>query len=87
MDQLRKIPAVNDSATVLIENLEKETNSKKVVKRKFTTDFLGALFREGADELTLRAHEEEAIRAHEDEAIRFFIDTTNVGDKIGAHAG
>ena len=47
--------------------------SKKVVKPKFTTDFPEAVAREGADELTLRAHEEGALRS--------FIDTTNVGDK------
>ena len=44
-----------------------------MVKPKFTTDFPGAVVREGADELTLRAHEEGAVRS--------FIDTTNVGDK------
>ena len=44
-----------------------------MVKPMFTTDFLGAAIGEGADELTLRAHEEGVLRT--------FIDTTNVGNK------
>ena len=35
---------------------------KKVVQPKFTTDFPGAVILEGADELTLRAHEEGVLR-------------------------
>ena len=47
-------------------------------KRKFTTDFLEAVVREGADELTLRADEKDTLRT--------FIDTTNVGErKDGNH--
>ena len=46
---------------------------QNAVKPKFTTDFPGDAVREGADELTLRAHEEEAVRS--------FIDTTKVGDR------
>ena len=45
-------------AAVKIRDLETETRSKKVVKPNFTTDYPGAFIREGADELTLRAHEE-----------------------------
>ena len=60
-------------AAVKIRDLEKETRSKKVVKPNFTTDYPGAFIREGADELTLRADEEEVVRS--------FIDTTNVGNK------
>ena len=33
-----------------------------MVKPNFTTDYLGAVFREGADELTLRAREEGVLR-------------------------
>ena len=40
---------------------------------KFTTDFPGAVIREGADELTLRVHEESALRT--------FMDTSTVGDQ------
>ena len=36
-------------------DLEREITSKIVVKSKFTTDFLGAVVRDGADELALRA--------------------------------
>ena len=58
----------------------KKQKSKKVVKPEFTTDFPGAVIREGADELTLRAHEEGVMRT--------FIDTANVGDqKMGASDG
>ena len=47
--------------------------AKRVVKPNLTTDYLTAVVREGADELALRAHEEEVVRS--------FIDTTNVGNK------
>ena len=57
----------------LIGELEKNMESNKVVKPKFTTDFPEAVAREGADEPTLREHEEGALRS--------FIDTTNVGNK------
>ena len=51
---------------------EKNMESRKVVKPKFTTDFLDAMVREGADELTLRAVKEGMLRT--------FIDTTDAGD-------
>ena len=52
-----------------IGNLEKETRSKKVVEPMFTTDFLGAVVREGASEHTLRAREQGGWRAgHRGEA-------------------
>ena len=51
MDGLRKFVSK-------IVDLEKHTQSKKVVKPKIATDFPKAVVREGADELTLRAHEE-----------------------------
>ena len=53
-------------------DLEKNMESRLVVKPMFTTDFAGAVVREGADVLTLRA-EKECI-------LRIFIDTTDVGD-------
>ena len=62
MDGLRKFIAVDNSAAGKIRDLEKK-QSKKVVKPKFTTDFPGAVVQKGADELTLRAHEEGAMRA------------------------
>ena len=54
-------------------DLERETKLKKLVKPKFPTDFPGAVIQEGADELTLRADEEEVVRS--------FIDATNVGNQ------
>ena len=42
-----------------------------MVKPKFTTDFLEAVVREGADELTLRTEAEGMLRT--------FTDTTDVG--------
>ena len=56
-------------AAVQIGVLQKEARSKKVVKPKFTKDFLGAVVWEGAGVLTLRAHEEGILRT--------LIDTTN----------
>ena len=64
MDVPRLFIAVDNNATVKIGDLEKETRSKKVVKPRFTTDFLGPVVREGADELTLRAHEERVLRTY-----------------------
>ena len=64
---------MDNHAAVQFGDLEKEAKSKEVVKPKFTTDFPGAVFREGADELTLRADEEGVVCS--------FIDTTNVGNK------
>ena len=61
-----------------VDHLHRETKSKKVVKPKFTTDFSGAVIREGADELTLRAHEEGVLRT--------FIDTSNARPKMGSTA-
>ena len=54
-------------SAILVKNME----SRPVVKLKFTTDFLEAVVRTGADELTLRAHEEGALRS--------FIDTHEGG--------
>ena len=56
-----------------LRKLERDVKSKRVVKPKFTTDFPGAVVREGADELTLRACEEGAVRS--------LVDITNVEDK------
>ena len=44
---------------------------------KFTADFPEAVFREGADELTLRREEKGMFRT--------FIDTPNVGDRTWRH--
>ena len=71
-DGLRLTVAVDNSAAVRIGDLEKETMSKKVVNPKFMSDIPGAVFREGADELTFRAHEEGVFLT--------FVVTTNVGN-------
>ena len=71
MDGLRLLIAVDNYAAVKIRDLHKETRSKKVVRPSFTTDFSGAVLRDGAGELTFRAHEEGVLRT--------FIDTANVG--------
>ena len=56
---------------VAARDLHRETKPKKAMKPKFTSP--GAVIRESADELTLRAHEEGVLRT--------FMDTTNVGDQ------
>ena len=73
MDGLRKFIMVENHEAVKVGELDKNVESRKVVKPKFTTDFPEAVVREGADEQTLRADGEGALRT--------FIDTTNVGDK------
>ena len=55
-----------------VGELDKNVESRKVVKPEFAADFLEAVVREGRDVLTLRADEEGALRT--------LIDTTNVGD-------
>ena len=62
----------NHAAAKLVD-LEKNLESRNVVKPKFTTDFPEAVLREGPDELTLLAEDEGALRT--------FTDTTNVADK------
>ena len=57
---------------VEIGDLEKTQESLSVMNPKFTTDFPEAAVREGADQLTLRAEEEDVLRT--------FIDTADVGD-------
>ena len=42
-----------------VGEIEKNMESRKVVKPKFTTDFPEAVVREGADELTLRAQKKK----------------------------
>ena len=73
MDRLRKFIEVDNHGAVKVGGLRRGTKSFKEVKPEFTTDFPGAAIREGAGELTLRAHEEGARRT--------FIDTSNVGDQ------
>ena len=53
MDGLRKCIAVDNHEAVKVGDVEKNMESKEVVKPKFTTDFPEV--REGADVLTLRA--------------------------------
>ena len=73
MDGLRKFIAVDNHEAVKVGGLHQDTKSFKVVKPKFTTDFLATVIREGADDLTLRAHEEGVLRT--------FIDTTKIEDQ------
>ena len=72
MDELTRFMMVDNFETVQVGDLDKNMESKKVVKPKFTTDFPEAVTREGADELTLRAEEAGMLRT--------FMDTTDVGD-------
>ena len=55
-----------------VGDLDKNMESKKVVKPKLTTDVREVVTREGADELTLLDEEEGTLRN--------FIDTTDLGD-------
>ena len=55
-----------------VGDLDKNMESKKVVKPKLTTDVREVVTREGADEVTLRDEEEGMLRN--------FVDTTDVGD-------
>ena len=62
---------------VEVGDLEKYVESRSVVKPKFTTEFLEAVVREAAEELTLRAEEAGALCT--------FIDTKACGtQKLGA---
>ena len=70
MDGLRTFIAVDKYGAVKVGGLHQDTKSLKVVRSKFTADFPGAVIREAADELTLRAQEEGVLRT--------FIDTTTV---------
>ena len=63
MSGLRKFIAVDSYTSVKIGDLQKEMRSKEVVRPRFTADFPGAVFREGADKLTLRTHG-ESVFAH-----------------------
>ena len=71
MGGLSRFIMVDNHEPVKVGDLEKVTESRPVVKPKFTKDFLETVVREGA--LTLLADEEGALRT--------FIDTTKVGDK------
>ena len=79
MDGLRKFIEVDNHEAVKVGGLHRETKSIRVVRLKFTTDFPGAVIREGTDELTLRVEEQGARRT--------FIDTTNVGPAMESSAG
>ena len=49
MDGLRKFTTVDNHEAVKVGDLHRETRSKKVVMPRITTDFPGAVFREGMD--------------------------------------
>ena len=55
MDGLLRFIMVENHEAVKVGDLQKNMESKKVVRPKFTTHFQDAVIREGADELTLRA--------------------------------
>ena len=62
-----------------VGELDKNVESRKVLKPEFTTDSPEAMVREGPDELTLRADEEGALRT--------FVGATECGRlKMGATA-
>ena len=66
MDGLRGSIMVDDLEAVKVCEVERNMESRPVVKPKFMTDFpdfLQAVVREGADELTLRREEEGMLRA------------------------
>ena len=73
MDGLWKFTAVDNHEAVKVGDLHQESRSKRVGRPRFATELSGAVIREGADELTLRAQEEGVLRT--------FIDTSNVGDQ------
>ena len=80
MDGLRRLIMVDNHVAVKVGELEKNMESGKVVKPKFTTDFPEAVVQEGVEELTLR------LRADEEGALCTFIDTTDAGDsRLGGH--
>ena len=54
---LRRFIMVDNHEAVKDGDLEKNVESRSVVKPKFTTEFLEAVVREAAEELTLRAEE------------------------------
>ena len=53
---------VDNHEAVKVGDSEKNMESSPVVKPKFTTDFLEAVVREGADGLMLRREEEGMLR-------------------------
>ena len=62
MDALRSFIIVDNRGAVKVGDLEKNMESRPVVKPKSTTGFLEAVCREGADELTLRTGQEGMLR-------------------------
>ena len=73
VEELRKFITMDGhTRRVNVGDLEKTYKSAPVVKPQFTTDFLEAAAREGADEPTLRREETGMLRT--------VVDTTNVGD-------
>ena len=52
--RLRKFIVVDTYEAVNVGDLDKNVESRKVVKPKFTTNFRQAVVREGAEKLTLR---------------------------------
>ena len=73
MDGLRKFIMVDNHEVVRVGELDKNVQSRTVVKPKSTTDFPEAVVREGAGPPTVRADVEGMLRT--------FIDTPNLGDK------
>ena len=55
MDGIGRFIAVDNHVTVKVGDLRQETRSETLEKPKFTTDFLGAIIQEGADELAYLA--------------------------------
>ena len=62
MDGLSLFIAVDSDAAGKIGDLMKEMRSKTVVTPWFATYFPRAVVRDGADEVTLRSHEQGVLR-------------------------
>ena len=63
MDGLRRFTQADDHSAVDVGDLRQGTRSLEVHKPQFSETFPEAAVREGADELSLRAHEVETLRA------------------------
>ena len=74
---------VDNHEAVEVGDIEKKLVSEPVVKPKFTTQFLEAVVREGADEVTLR--EEEGILHRYHECERQQMEATARGCGLACH--
>ena len=86
MDELRRFITVDTQQAVNVCDLDKNMESRPVVKPKFTADFPEAEVREGTDDASKKKKEErrkkkeERRKKKEEDVLRTFIDTKGVGD-------